>query len=118
VDRVVDELLSKGYIARPYLGVALQSVQLPQPLQKKLNLDRGTGVIVFSLESGGPAERASVLVGDIFLSLAGQPVRNTMDVQHALGPELIGRMVSTTIVRGGELVTLEIVPGERPRRSR
>ena len=29
VERVADELLAKGYIARPYLGVAMQSVRLP-----------------------------------------------------------------------------------------
>jgi serine protease Do len=70
------------------------------------------------MESGEPAERAGVLVGDVFLSLAGQPVANTMDVQHALAAELIGRATPATIVRGGELLTLEIVPGERPHRSR
>ena len=118
VDRVAAELLAKGYVARPYLGVAMQSVRLPESLRKKLNLDHGAGVIVLSMEPGGPAERAGVLVGDVFLSLGEQPVSDTMEVQHALGAELIGRTVPATIVRGGELVVLEITPGERPHRSR
>jgi S1-C subfamily serine protease len=118
VDRVADALLAKGYIARPYLGVALQSVRLPHSIQKKLSLDRGAGVIVLSVEPGGPAERAGVLVGDIFSSFNGQTVSDAMDVQHALGAEPIERAVAATIVRGGELVTLQITPGERPHRSR
>jgi S1-C subfamily serine protease len=118
VDRVANELVAKGYVARPYLGVALQSVRLPESLQKKLALDRGTGVIVLSIEADGPAERAGVLVGDVFLSIDGQPVSDTRDVQLALRAEHIGRPVPATIVRGGALIVLQIALGERPRRSR
>lgn len=118
VDRVVAELLAKGYIARPYLGVAMQSVRLPETLRKKLDLDDGAGVIVLGMEPEGAAERAGVLVGDVFLRLGGKRVSDTSDVQHALGAEPFGRTVSATIVRGGALVELEITPRERPHRSR
>jgi S1-C subfamily serine protease len=118
VDRVAADLLAKGYVARPYLGVAMQSVRLPESLRTKLNLDDGAGVIVLSMEPEGPAERAGVLVGDVFLRLGEQRVSDTMEVQHALGTEPIGRTVRATIVRGGELVVLEITPRERPHRSR
>lgn len=118
VERVANELLAKGYVARPYLGVAMQSVRLPESLQKKLTLDRGAGVIVLGMEPGGPAERAGVLVGDVFLRVNGQTVSDTMDVRRALGAAVIDRTVPVTIVRGGELLVLEITPGERPRKSR
>lgn len=118
VDRVADELLAKGYVARPYLGVAMQSARLPESLQRKLGLDRSAGVIVLGVEAGGPAERAGILVGDVFLSLDGQPVSDTTDVLHALGAERIDRPVSATIVRGGGMLVVEITPGERPHRSR
>jgi len=118
VDRVADELLARGYVTRPYLGVAMQSVRLPGSLQKKLDLGRDAGVIVLGVEPGGPAERAGVLVGDVFLDVNGQPVSDTTDVQHSLGVELIDRPVPATIVRGGESLVLEIAPGARPHRAR
>jgi len=117
VDRVAGELLTKGYIARPHLGVAAQSVRLPGSLRDKLGLDRGTGVIVVGLDPDGPAERAGVFVGDILLSVDAQPVGDTMDLQHAL-VGLIGRTLPVTLVRGGEPLTLQVVPGERPHRAR
>jgi S1-C subfamily serine protease len=58
------------------------------------------------------------LVGDVFLSIDGQPVSDTRDVQLALRAEHIGRAVPATIVRGGALIVLQIALGERPRRSR
>jgi S1-C subfamily serine protease len=38
-------------------------------------------------------------------------------LQEALDSDSIGKTVPARIVRGGEMVTLEITPGERPRRS-
>src|SRR5437899_6368292 len=60
VNRVVDQLLTKGRIARGYLGVGLQPI--------------APGVIVLSVEPGGPADRAGVLLGDILVALNGKPV--------------------------------------------
>jgi S1-C subfamily serine protease len=118
VDRVADDLLNKGYVSRSYLGVALQSVRLPEPLRSKLKVENDAGVIVVDLESGGPAERAGVLIGDIFLNVNGRTVRDTTDVLHALGVELVEPVVPATIIRGGESLTLNVTPGERPQRSR
>src|ERR1035438_2639527 len=58
VDRVVDEILSRGHVARGYLGVGLQPVELP---------DHHKGLIVLSLEPDGPAAKAGVLIGDVII---------------------------------------------------
>ena len=94
----------------------MQPVRLPESLRKKLELDDGAGVIALGLEAEGPAESAGVLVGDVFLRLGSKRVTDAIEVQHALGAELIGRTVSATVVRGGELLVLHIAPRERPRR--
>jgi S1-C subfamily serine protease len=117
VDRVVTELLSKGRIARGYLGVGLQPVGLPEHIVSKLNLKAASGLIVLTTESGGPAEQAGVLVGDILLSLEGQAVEDVQDLQSVLGSDSVGKMVKAAIVRGGQLMEVGIVAGERPGRS-
>ena len=73
----------RGVVCTAYLGVAMQSVRLPKSLQSKLELDDGAGVIVVAMEPEGPAERAGVLVGDIFLRVGGERVTDAADVQHA-----------------------------------
>lgn len=117
VDLVVDELLRRGRIARGYLGIGLQPVPLPAHLKNKLSLQQEGGVIVLSVEPGGPAESAGVLIGDVLLKLNGQSLADTDEVQTALGAEPVGSKVQLELVRGGEVKSVEATVGERPRKE-
>src|SRR6202162_74419 len=68
IDRVTDELLRQGHIARGYLGVGLQPIPLPEHLRTKLKSAEG-GLIVLSVEPDGPAGQAGVLIGDVLIAL-------------------------------------------------
>jgi S1-C subfamily serine protease len=105
VSRVVEELLSRGHVRRGFLGVSLHPVRLP---------DGARGLIVLSLEPGGPALQAGVMVGDVLLTLDGEAVIDTDAVQSQLGAERIGKAVVAEIVRGGTRVNIGVVPAERP----
>ncbi|MGI8992258.1 MAG: S1C family serine protease [Bryobacteraceae bacterium] len=106
VERVTNELLSKGHIARGYLGVGLHPVQLPG--------GRG-GLIVLSIEPNGPAANGGILIGDVLTDLDGKPVNDTDDVQAHLGPDRVGQSLRASVSRGGTAMELTIVAGERPR---
>ena len=108
IDRVVDEILARGRVARGYLGVGLQPVELP---------DHQKGLIVLSLEPGGPAATAGVLIGDILVKLGGKQVNDTDDIQLGLEGHAVGGKVELEVLRGGESRQVAVVIGERPRRS-
>lgn len=114
VNRVVDQLLEKGHIARGYLGLGMQPVRLPDTLKNTLNLSEAGGVIVVNIEPNGPADQAGVLIGDVLVEFDGKPVSDTGDVQAILGSERVGKTISAHIVRGGLSVELAIAVGERP----
>jgi len=109
VSRVTDELLSRGHVRRGFLGVGLHPVQLP---------DGGRGLIILSLEPGGPAHKGGVIVGDVLLTLDGETVDDTDAVQSHLGAEQIGKTISAEVLRGGSRIKIGIVPAERPARER
>jgi S1-C subfamily serine protease len=108
INRVVDEILSRGHVARGYLGVGLQPVELP---------DHHKGLIVLSLEPEGPAAKAGVLIGDVLVSLGGTAVTDTDDIQSVLEGHAVGQKIDAGLVRGGAAVTIGIVIGERSRRN-
>lgn len=114
VNRVVNQLLEKGHIARGYLGVGMQPVRLPDTLKNSLNLTSVGGVIVVNVDPNGPADKAGVLIGDVLIAIDGTPVNDTSDVQLMLGSQSIGQTFKAQIIRGGVLIELAIAPGERP----
>ena len=113
VDRVVETLLQKGRIPRGYLGVALQPVRLPDHLRQSLQHKEKTAAIILEVEADGPAHRAGILIGDILLSLAGQPISRPENVQAHLQAENIGKSLTGKIVRGGAVRDVSISVGER-----
>jgi S1-C subfamily serine protease len=108
IDRSVEEILKRGRVARGYLGVGLQPVEIS---------DHRKGLIVLSIEAGGPAAKAGVLIGDILVSLGGKSVEDTEDIQAALEGDAVGSPIEAVISRGGDSRNIAITIGERPVRS-
>jgi S1-C subfamily serine protease len=113
INRVVDQLLSKGHIARGYLGLGMQPVRLPETLKNTLNLSSVGGVIVVNVESDGPADKSGMLIGDVLVAIDGTPVSDTGDIQAMLGSHSVGKILNVQIVRGGTLVEVALTVGER-----
>jgi S1-C subfamily serine protease len=114
VHRVLDALLEKGHIPRGYLGAGLQHVRLPDAIRGTLQRKEKTAVIVLEVDPDGPAHKAGIIIGDVLVSLGGQPVIHLQDVQSQLRPESIGKPLAVKIVRGGVLKDLNITIAERP----
>jgi S1-C subfamily serine protease len=114
VNAVVDQLSTKGRIARGYLGVSMQPVRLPDQIKSALNLSQNGGLIIIAIENDSPAAKGGLLIGDILLSIEGTPVGDTNDVQTLLGPDRVGKPVAVRVVRGGADTTVQVTVGERP----
>ncbi|KAM3107652.1 S1C family serine protease [Phormidesmis sp. 146-33] len=118
VNRVVDQLLQTGRIARGYLGLGMQPVRLPETLARSLNLSKSGGVIVVSIEPTGPGDQAGVLLGDIITALDGTAIADIGDVHAVLDPDRVGHAITAQMIRGGALIETTITVGERPGREK
>lgn len=118
VNRVVDQLVKSGRVARGYLGLGMQAVRLPPPLVERLSLPNDVGLMVVSAEPGGPGDTAGILIGDVLIAIADKPVGDPTEVLSLLGGDQIGKTLATRIIRAGESKTVSITIGERPREPR
>src|SRR2546425_12425509 len=85
LSRIAEEIAATGHVARPYIGVVMQPVEIPESLQKKAGVNANAGLLVMHVESGGPADQAGVLLGDLLLDMEGQSFSDLEDVYQALG---------------------------------
>jgi S1-C subfamily serine protease len=115
VGPVVEALLGRGYVPRAFLGVGLRPVGLPVEMGSLLEPTAETGLILLSVEPGSAAHAAGWLVGDILCELGSTRTADPEDVQLALAGQAIGSTVEATLVRGGQLVQVPVVIGERSR---
>jgi S1-C subfamily serine protease len=115
VNRVVKELLEKGHIARPYLGIAMQPVEVPENMCSKLPAETRAGLLVMHVENGGPAERAGVLLGDVLFEWGGKTVEHVDAIQDSLATAKVGDVLQIRVIRAGEIKPVSVTLGERAR---
>jgi S1-C subfamily serine protease len=115
VSAMIDELLVRGRVARGYLGVGTQPVRIGRA--GTADATDARGLLVHSLEPGGPAERAGALVGDILVSIEGRSLGSPEELVGELGGTRVGESVRMGVLRGGNSVEIPVVVGERPART-
>lgn len=112
LQRVVETLLSHGRVRRGYLGITAQAARLPAALAQQLGQE--TGLLIGSVESGGPAEKAGLFMGDTVVGLDGHGVRQLDDLLALLAGDRVGHTAAVRFVRGGQLQEVAVVVAERP----
>jgi serine protease Do len=115
VNRVVEELLEKGHIARPYLGIAMQPVEVPENMRSKLPAETRVGLLAIDVENGGPAGKAGVLLGDVLFEVGGKTVEHVDAIQDSLAAAKIGDVLQIRLIRAGEIKAVSVALGERTR---
>jgi len=109
VNRVVPELIRRGRVPTPGIGIVAGS----EALATQIGVH---GVVVVRTAPGSPAERAGLrgvdtttgAVGDVIIAANGQPVRKLSDLTDALERIKLPGKIDLTIRRGNTDRTVEI----------
>ncbi len=104
---VAHELLTQGGIRQGYLGVGLQPVSIPEHLQSKSPLAGESGLMIVSIEQGSGAEKAGLQLGDILLAAGDTRLAQIDSLLSALRFPLPSESLQLTILRAGEVKSLE-----------
>jgi serine protease Do len=95
---ILQELINKGYITRPFLGVELFTVNDYVAHYNGLAVNRGA--IVTTIQPGSPAAKAGMRRLDVIVKYQGQDVNTAPELLRALRNSKIGDEISMTYVRG------------------
>lgn len=131
VKRIVPRLISEGKYRYPYLGIVSDNRFTVAQLASVLDLPVNYGVLISSVEPGGPADRAGLrgstrdvralgttirVGGDIIIAIDGHRVEDFNDLIAYLVRETeVGQEVTVTILRDGQQMDIPVRLGERPR---
>jgi len=110
---IIQELVNKGYVIRPWLGAGLYTVDQLAIIQLKLSVDKG--VVVVRVVPGGPANKAGLKEGDVIVSFGGQDVTMVEELTKILYSSKIGEPLEIKYWRGKTEHTVTLIPVESPK---
>ncbi|MDX1478801.1 MAG: Do family serine endopeptidase [Saprospiraceae bacterium] len=111
VSKVVEDLINYGVVQRGVLGVMIRTVD--GNLRADKDLSATTGVYVDSLLENSAAGSAGVRVGDVILSVNGQGVQTSPQLQEIIARHRPGDVVTVEIDRKGKIRTFDITLNNR-----
>ncbi|SFF99059.1 Do/DeqQ family serine protease [Desulfotomaculum arcticum] len=109
VKSVLDTLIQKGKISRPYMGVYIQT--LTADLASQLNLNSKQGAIIAGIVPDSPADKAGLKQGDIVLEINKQKVTDAANITDLIQKSKVGSKVTLLIESNGSqrYVTVTLV---------
>ena len=108
--QIMDDLIKHGEVRRGWLGCVVQN--LMPALVEAYNIPVKEGSIISNIESGSPAEKAGLKVGDVIVKVGAAKIKNNQDVVFAVRSHLAGEKVPFEIYRDGKKQTVTVTLAE------
>lgn len=108
---IVNELVKKGKITRPQLGVRVIALQgIPEGYRSRLKIKSNLkdGIYVASVSKSGSAANAGMKSGDVITKVDGKKVEDVASLHSILYSHKVGDTVNVTVNRNGRDVNLKV----------
>lgn len=109
---VAVSLMKHGYVRRGWLGVGVQNVPVQRRVNRYHDIQNTGATLIISVESGSPAAKAGLRVGDAIISVGEFLVEDADDLHRAL-LSANGQQCVIHIIRHSEKMAVECTPDLR-----
>lgn len=112
--QVTQQLISKGSVNRPYIGISYQTID--QQTATALNLPVSQGIYVGAVEAGSPADKAGIQAQSIITRVDGTTLDAGTSLVQVLAKHKVGDTVTLTVLDLGSSTghDVKIVLAARP----
>jgi|SRR5579872_2698067 len=115
IESVVNQVEQHGHLPKPYIGVRLQPLWLDDHTRAQLGRASRAIAAVGGVDEGSPAAEAHVQLGDLLLTLDGEPAENATALAQRIASISPGNTIALEVLRGGQPLVIKVKVGERPR---
>ncbi len=95
---IIDQLITNGYVIRPYLGASLYTVDQFVDFRYRLGVDKG--VLVTDVASGSPADKAELKPGDVITAIDDKEISDEGVLTQTINSAQISQKIKITYWRG------------------
>jgi serine protease Do len=113
---VVEQLRTKGQVARGFLGVTIQP--LDAEIAASLGLENENGALVASVVEGGPADQAGIEAGDVIVAIDGDDIARMKELTRKIAALSPDARVELEVIRNRERKELDVRIGSTPSEPR
>jgi serine protease Do len=110
---VVEDLISKGYVTRPYLGISV--VTVTSAIARNYDLAVEEGAMIYHMSPDTPAADAGLLPGDVIVAVDGEEISTADEMVLAIRAHSVGDTIQITYVRDNAQLNADATLVERPR---
>ncbi len=110
---VLEQIIQNGEVTRGWLGVEPQD--LTADVARALAIERIEGVLIRSVQRGGPADSAGIAPRDVVVEIAGKPTRDTPTLLARIAELKPGSTAKLVVVRANAPVNVDVTIGKRPK---
>ncbi|MEA3176934.1 MAG: hypothetical protein QOI59_457 [Gammaproteobacteria bacterium] len=115
IETVVAKVDQFGHLPKPYIGIRLQPLWLDDDTRTKLGRKSRGIAAVGGVDAGSPADQAHIELGDLLLTLDGEPAESVNGMARRIASTTPGQTIALEVLRGGKPLTINVQIGERPR---
>jgi len=115
IEAVVAKVEKFGHLPKPYIGIRLQPLWLDDDTRSKLGRKSRGIAAVGGVDAGSPAAEAHIELGDLLLTLDGEPAESVNTLAQRIAGTSPGQTIALEVLRGGKPLTINVQIGERPR---
>jgi len=107
---IIRELISKGYVSRPWIGISGGEITPEAREEYGLPL----GIYIERVYAYGPAHKAGIEPGDVIIAIDGEEIKSMAKLQAVLEKHKPKDKIKILVIREDKKIEIDLTLGEMP----